>query len=69
VVVCGGRSDSGRVFFFPPLLLRFPRHMGNDFSKFQGMLRFALQILPADNLKGFKTQPTTKSAPKTQETN
>jgi hypothetical protein len=35
--------------------------MGFDFSKFQGVLRFALQILPADNLKGFKTQPTTKS--------
>jgi hypothetical protein len=32
---------------------------GADFSKFQGMLRFALQIL-ADNLKGFKTQLTAK---------
>jgi predicted GIY-YIG superfamily endonuclease len=35
--------------------------MGADFTKFQGVLRFALQILPADNLKGFKMQPTTKS--------
>jgi hypothetical protein len=35
--------------------------MGADFSKFQGVLRFVSQILPAENLKGFKTQPTTKS--------
>jgi hypothetical protein len=28
---------------------------------FGGVLRFALQFLPADNLKGFKMQPTTKS--------
>jgi hypothetical protein len=38
--------------------------------KLQGVIRFALQILPADNLKGFKTQPKTKeSASKTQGTN
>jgi hypothetical protein len=30
-------------------------------SKFQKMLRFALQILTVDNLYEFKTQPTTKS--------
>jgi hypothetical protein len=35
--------------------------MGADFSKFQEVLRSALQILPADNLKGFKTQPTIKN--------
>jgi hypothetical protein len=40
--------------------------MGADFSKFQGVLRFALQILPAENLKGFKMQPTTEAAPRTQ---
>jgi hypothetical protein len=28
--------------------------MGADFSKFQGVLRFALQILLADNLKDSK---------------
>jgi hypothetical protein len=37
------------------------QHTGTDFSKFQGVLKFALQILLADNLKGLKTQPTTKS--------
>jgi hypothetical protein len=35
--------------------------MGAGFSKFQGVLRFALQILTADSLKGLKTQPTTLS--------
>jgi hypothetical protein len=35
--------------------------MGGDFLKFQGVLRFALQILSVDNLKGFKTQSTTKN--------
>jgi hypothetical protein len=35
--------------------------IGADFSNFQGVFRFALQILPADNLKGFKTHPKTKS--------
>jgi hypothetical protein len=29
--------------------------MGADFSELQGVLRFVLQILPADNLRGFKT--------------
>jgi hypothetical protein len=33
--------------------------MGADFSKFQRVLRFRLQILPADNLKGLRTQPST----------
>jgi hypothetical protein len=35
--------------------------MGTNFSKLQGVLSFVLQVLPADNLKGFKTQSTTKS--------
>jgi hypothetical protein len=34
--------------------------MGADLSKFQGVLRFALHILPADNIKRFKKQPMTK---------
>lgn len=34
--------------------------MDAHFSKFQAVLRFALQILLADNFKGFKTQPVTK---------
>jgi hypothetical protein len=35
--------------------------MGINFPKFQEVLKFALQILSTDDLKGFKTQPTTKS--------
>jgi hypothetical protein len=35
--------------------------MGADLLQFQGVLRIALQILRAESLKGFKTQPTTKS--------
>jgi hypothetical protein len=40
--------------------------MGAEFSKLQGVLTFAQEILLADNLEGLKTLPTT-SAPKTQE--
>jgi hypothetical protein len=36
--------------------------MGASFSKLQGVLRHALQILPADNIKGLKTQPSLTSA-------
>jgi hypothetical protein len=32
--------------------------MGADFSKFQGVIRCVLQILVADNIKGFKAQLT-----------
>jgi hypothetical protein len=35
--------------------------MGTSFSKFQGLPRSALQILPADNLKQLKMQSTTRS--------
>jgi hypothetical protein len=35
--------------------------MGADFTKFQGMLGFALEFLPADNRKRLKTQPTSES--------
>jgi hypothetical protein len=41
--------------------------MKSEFSKFQGLLGYPLQILPADNLEGFKTQPTTKSEHKEHE--
>jgi hypothetical protein len=43
--------------------------MGADFSKFQRVLISVLQIRLADNLKGLKTQPKKKSAPKTKDTN
>jgi hypothetical protein len=38
-------------------------YTGADFSKFQVVFRFALRILPADELKGFKVQqaPGTKN--------
>jgi hypothetical protein len=35
--------------------------MGADFSKFQRVFWIALQILPADNLKGYRMQRTMKS--------
>jgi hypothetical protein len=35
--------------------------MDDDFSKLQGVLTFVFQIVPADNLEGFKMQLTTKS--------
>jgi hypothetical protein len=33
--------------------------MSNDFSKSQGVLNSALQILPVDNLKRYRMQPVT----------
>lgn len=40
--------------------------MGTDFYKLQGVLRFALEFLAADNLKGFKMQPATNERSRTQ---
>jgi hypothetical protein len=41
------------MFFFPFIVV--------DFSNFQEVLKFALQILPSDSLKELKTQTTTYS--------
>jgi hypothetical protein len=34
--------------------------MGANFTKVQSVLSSVLQIVPTDNIKGLKTQPTTK---------
>jgi hypothetical protein len=49
--------------------LNIIRGMGANLSKFQGVLRFELHILPTGILKSFKTADDKEPTPKTQGTN